>query len=354
MSKNILVIGNGYDLAHRLDTRYDDFIEYIKQAVKDDSFIENQSEREFIRVCVRNNGFVKYFLSYTNVVPGWVDLERLIKQIIEYFGMFFSKYSYFIDNWHNISWNITDTDMSKNGGVRVKICLLSFSSLYDNDNQQGNTISKHLMGKYYSTEFGLNKREILKLLKKQLDEVIELLRIYLKNQMNEKSESIKKISQIEEIDPSYVISFNYTDTYKIYGIKPEDVFHVHGSLNKNNMVLGFNDDDPEKLDFIYFKKYFQRIQKLTGYINEGRFSYKDESGITHRNEISVHFYGHSMDKTDGDMIQKLRAMANGFVIYKYDQEDYEQKVINLIDVFTKDDAIKMIETGYIKFVQCES
>lgn len=353
MSKNILVIGNGYDLAHGLNTRYDDFIEYIKRAAEDDSFIENQSEREFIHKCIESNGFIGYFLDYTNAVSGWVDLERLIREVIKYFELFFREYYNFIDG-HNITWNLNDIEASRGSGVRIKNCLLSFSMLYDHDNSYGPIYSKHLMEKYYSEEFGLNKREILRILKKQLDEVIELLRIYLKNQMNEKRESIRKIHQIEEIDPSYVISFNYTDTYKIYGIKPEDVFHVHGSLNKNNMVLGFNDDDPEKLDFIYFKKYFQRIQKLTGYINEGRFSYKDESGITHRNEISVHFYGHSMDKTDGDMIQKLRAMANGFVIYKYDQEDYEQKVINLIDVFTKDDAIKMIETGYIKFVQCES
>lgn len=350
MSKNILVIGNGYDLAHGLNTRYDDFIEYIKRAAEDDSFIENQSEREFIHKCIESNGFIGYFLNYANAVPGWVDLERLIREVIKYFELFFRSYYDFIEG-RNITWNLNDKEALRGSGVRIKNCLLSFSMLYDHVNSYGPIYSKHLMEKYYSEEFGLNKREILRMLKKQLDEVIELLRIYLKNQMNEKRESIKKIRQIEEIDPSYVISFNYTDTYKAYGIRPEDVLHVHGSLNKNNMVLGFNDDDPENLDFIYFKKYFQRIQKLTGYIDESKMI-KITLGFT--DKPKVHFYGHSMDKTDGDMIQKLRAMANGFVIYKYDQEDYEQKVINLIDVFTKDDAIKMIETGYIKFVQCES
>ena len=120
------------------------------------------------------------------------------------------------------------------------------------------------------------------------------------------------------------------------------------------MVLGFNDDDPENLEFIYFKKYFQRIQKLTGYINDDRFSYMDEDGITYSNEMTVHFYGHSMDKTDGDIILKLRSMSNRFVIYKYDQEDYEQKVINLIDVFGKERATELIEHGIIKFVQCKN
>ena len=149
------------------------------------------------------------------------------------------------------------------------------------------------------------------------------------------------------LNPRYVISFNYTYTYKKYGIRNEDVFHVHGRLLKNNMVLGFNDEDPENLDFVYFKKYFQRIQKMTGYINEAKII--DHDADLYPNPI-IHFYGHSMDKTDGDIIVKLRSLARKFVIYTYNQEDYEQKVINLIDVFGKKDATELIQTKFIEFV----
>ena len=44
----------------------------------------------------------------------------------------------------------------------------------------------------------------------------------------------------------------------------------------------------------------------------------------------------------------------GFVIYTYNQVDYEQKVINLIDIFGKESAMLMIESGFFRFVQCES
>lgn len=179
-----------------------------------------------------------------------------------------------------------------------------------------------------------------------MDEVIELLRRYLVY-ATEDLDKIDKIQQIADIKPRYVISFNYTYTYKKYGVKDEDVFHVHGRLLKNNMVLGFNDEDPENLDFVYFKKYFQRIQKLTGYINEARLIDRD-ADLTPK--PIIHFYGHSMDKTDGDIIVKLRSLARGFVIYTYNQEDYEQKVINLIDVFGKKEATELIQTKYIEFV----
>lgn len=348
MRNNILVIGNGYDIAHGLDTRYDDFINFIITEKEGNSSITDPSERKFISECIQSNGFINYFLNYVNEVPGWVDLERLLNEVTRYFEFFFNNYVDFIDGTCRISWDSSEIDVLNSEMMRAINCVSLFN-LFDQGNSHGVYNSMHVDKKYYTNEFGLNKREILNLLKNQLEEVIKLLQIYLTNHVNEKSKSLKKISQIEDIYPSYVISFNYTNTYNIYGIKTEDVFHVHGSLDKSNLVLGFNDEEPENLDFVYFKKYFQRIQKLTGYIDENRILLPD-MGID--DYTIVHFYGHSMDKTDEDIIKKLSSLSSGFVIYFYNQRDYEQKVINLIDVFGKECATQMIQTKWIRFVQC--
>lgn len=344
MENNVLVIGNGFDLAHKLKTKYDDFIQYIRAAEEDDSFIPKQEDREFIRKCIETNGFLNYFLDYTNEVPGWVDLEKLIKEVVDYFEIFFENCNEFINLRGRIELDAMNDNMTIQKG-RVIECIYKFK-LFDIENSMGNVLSKHMDPIYYTNRYGLNKREVLRFLKKQLNEVIELLRRYLVY-ATEDLDKIDKIQQIADINPRYVISFNYTYTYKRYGIEDKDVFHVHGRLLKNNMVLGFNDEDPENLDFVYFKKYFQRIQKLTGYINKARLMDRD-ADLT-PNPI-IHFYGHSMDKTDGDIIVKLRSLARGFVIYTYDQEDYEQKVINLIDVFGKKDATELIQTKFIQFV----
>lgn len=212
----------------------------------------------------------------------------------------------------------------------------------------------HVFGinrQYYSNVYGLNIREIKKVFREHLEGLIRALQIYLKVYVPQACSEILPKPQIKAIDPVYVISFNYTDTYKLYGIASKDVFHVHGSREKYNMVLGYDDDCPEELDFIYFKKYFQRIQKLTGYINREKFDTTD-GGLTFSNAVIIHFYGHSMDKTDGDIIRELRKSSRGFVIYTYNQEDYEQKVINLIDVFGKEEATKMIQNRFIKFDAC--
>lgn len=372
VGNNILVIGNGFDLAHGLPTKYNDFMVAIKKckSLKINPEAKPDSKETYIntmKLVAEQNGFIKYFLDYTNEVPGWIDLERLIKDIIEYFKLFFDSYQEIIKAGGLIYKDLVDPSADNIKKIRLIECLFEFPLFRENKNVDKYDVGRIMKVEYYTDKFGLNKKKILELLKKQLNEVIELLCSYLEDYCYDKQkDKLKTKKQISDIHPCYVISFNYTDTYKVYGIKAEDVFHVHGSIEKKNMVLGFDDDEPENLDFVYFKKYFQRIQKLTGYIDQHRFDIKKcsaevtspaniNSNIMVERDVEpiVHFYGHSMDKTDGDVIKKLKKISRGFVIYKYSQEDYEQKVINLIDVFGKKDAMDMIEKGFIKFENCK-
>lgn len=344
MEHNILVIGNGFDLAHGLKTRYIDFIDYVRNKMCNDFESNNYASEIFRIVEMDKNGFIKYFLSYTEEIPGWVDMERLIKRIIDQFQILFQNYKEYLCDGYFVEKKMPSElcDVLEQFGVKK-------------DTFQYKSLGNCFTFDEYSEIYGLNTRKIFQMLRRQLDGLIRALECYLilETGLNPIDKSkVKK--QIVEINPSYVISFNYTTTYKLYGINDDDVFHVHGKIESkpNNMVLGFDDDNPENLDFVYFKKYFQRIQKLTGYIDSDRFSYTDGNGITYSNAMTVHFYGHSMDNTDGDIIRKLKKLSNGFVIYKYNQDDYEQKVINLIDVFGKEEATKLIQNGFIKFEPC--
>lgn len=332
---NVLVIGNGYDIAHGLKTRYSDFIDWVRNLNGDYSKLDTD-DVEF-KNRIYDNGFIRYFLSYTNEVCGWVDLEHLIKDMVHYFERFISEYRQILRN--------------KEGGIQRKYDYwvkhaVGFSKIFERKESE----SYYLKARYYSYDFGLNKAELLRILKEELDDVIKLMKIYLEQFSGDKVFSnLQPIKQIADIHPQHVISFNYTETYKIYGIKPDEVYHIHGSLAKNNMVLGFDDETSGNLDFIYFKKYFQRIQKLTGYVDPNKWK-PHIMGVT--GGLRIFFYGLSMDKTDGDMIRKLWDDSHRFVIFYYSQSDYEQKVINLIDVFGKD-IITEIQEKNITFIQCE-
>lgn len=343
MEKDILVIGNGFDIAHGLDTKYEHFIKYIREEnYKSDEFL-SQSERAELTSIASENGYIKYLLDLSIAIPGWVDLERELYKIT-------CELTYFISNYREMLFKSPANQLRRNSITSLLMDILinlGIAKWVD-----GNVI---VDANFYHGKYGLNKVSLLNSITKQLDTLIRALEIYLLScQRKFEQDSLienKCINQIADINPSYIISFNYTNTYKIYGIADKDVYHVHGKLEKKNMVVGFDDTNSRELDFIFFKKYFQRIQKLTGYIDEERFVYEYPMNKPTPKSI-VHFYGHSLDRTDEDIIKQLEGLSGGFIIYTYDDNDYAQKVMNLIDIFGKDKATKMIQLKFIKFQKC--
>ncbi len=336
MVHNVLVVGNGFDLHHGLRTRYNDFIDYIKEENKE-RLLEDTSCAQELEYIVKENGFIKYFLELDRVIPGWIDFEREIENILAELDKFLLNYPSIISKLNNV--------YVKKLGVLGTMILLKFGVIKQVANE-----NFLIEPRYYNEIYGLNTDKIIEELKNHLDGLNEALRIYLVNmqQIGGKCDKLKVSSQIAAINPLYVINFNYTSTCKIYNISDENIFYIHGSLEKKNMVLGIRDKNEKALNFVWFKKYFQRIQKFTGYIDDSKMLQTDECGDTMY--PIIHFYGHSMDSTDGDIIQELYNKSMGFVIYYYDQQDYERKVINLIDIFGKQLATKDIRSEKIKFV----
>lgn len=151
----------------------------------------------------------------------------------------------------------------------------------------------------------------MEMLIKDLNNLINLLKYYLEEKaINQLAGKTSK--QIENINPDYVINFNYTNTYERYGIDREDVCYVHGSVQDNNIVLGIRDIDEKNIDSIHFKKFFQRIQKCTDVIDWDRFEYDDKIRLNRHTNVpknkmhylnTAYFFGHSLSNTDGDLIR---------------------------------------------------
>ena len=327
--KNVLVLGNGFDLYHKYKTGYKDFIEYI---------VENNPRN------LRNNCFIDYFIKY-NKYDKWIDFEYEIENIVKCF----------IKIINHIENNpIKDQHFTIELSLKETSILSCFRSYIL-------TIDKHCEIKdvYFNKDIGgLDKRKMIKDLRAELDMVILELETYLfKSVIPEKSTVIS--SQLKEINHfDKVISFNYTHTYRIYNISDDKVDFIHGSLrninslNKkcdNNMVLGIQDIN-ENLDFVYFKKYFQQVQKHIPPMDYNMFQQNTVNGVPFL--YHLYFFGHSLSKTDGDIIRNIINLAHKTTIYYYDQDDYEKKNINLIDVFGKENYINRIRNNHsCEFIQ---
>ena len=108
-SMNILIIGNGFDLAHNLPTKYEHFLKFIITykdlnsestiSLTDDSLTKsyidylkklkqtNQEIYDEIGKLIENNIWIEYFINIhknrvRNAKDGWIDFENEISKVI--------------------------------------------------------------------------------------------------------------------------------------------------------------------------------------------------------------------------------------------------------------------------------
>ena len=194
-------------------------------------------------------------------------------------------------------------------------------------------------------------------LSQHLDALIHVLEIYLSAFIGDIDVQPADISpDIAPIHPDWVLSFNYTDTfYRVCGKNRNiDYCYIHGkaesanNIESCNMVLGIdeyleNDRKNVDLEFLPFKKYYQRIYKSTDN------TYLDwVKHIRNHNEFShtLYIFGHSLDVTDKDVLHQLICNDNVQTkIFYYRKHEHDKSVLgqlihNLVRIIGQDELIR--------------
>lgn len=398
-SNNLLIVGNGFDLAHGLKTTYKDFLNNCKELMNsmnksskkiehyldrlidenivnelepffndrlfcDVNFIYNKKRlfnKEGIRTEIKKFIEKKYYNLYLPLeilCDFYIDksIEKyykhkednifLIDKFIKYFLSENVLLKYLLDSYEEngelwidiekeISMLVKDIEQIK----KEKIILL------DKNYKLFNVLLKQ-KNRSNEEEYNID----IKGLEENLDIIIYLLEEYLSS-LKINDNDIQKIKN--DIKNSfadnitYLLSFNYTDTFRETYIPKKCILYnedhvdfIHGQLGKHNLVFGTNetlhDESKNKnLDCIYFKKYFQRIYKKTG------CKYKKwlNEGID-----NVYIYGHSLDVTDKDVINEVIQKSKHVIIYYHSEEAYRQQITNLVKVLEhgQDDLVEMV------------
>ncbi len=378
---NILVIGNGFDLAHGLPTRYTDFLEWIvgeykfyymlrKQGAQLTNLIDpitlkispeidgieihqRINHQEEIWNCIDNNVWIEYFLAIyadrDNISKnGWIDFEGEISRVIK----------------------SLDDDMNTLSGQRI-----------DLEDKIQHITNKFLRQKWSHWISKKTYRELRDTLLSDLNNLIRAFEFYLteyieKIDITSISPDVKeivastgKLHGVKQTLYSNVISFNYTNTYeKIYWneknfMNRREIDYVHGKANSNNsaesnnMVIGIDEYLGKKkrnkyIEFIAFKKFYQRIYKQTGckYKNWVETIHKSEengNAWIYSNEYfkdkfnNLFFFGHSLDITDKDVLRELILHDNVYTtIFYHDKDAMGQQIANLVKVIGQNELIK--------------
>lgn len=398
-------------MAHGLPTKYTDFLEFIKmiKIIKEKNRFDNGSSisevgcninnkklHEDIRLnilnkannnklkkdlqellsCIDNNIWIEYFLQCSMYEKeNWIDFESEILRTVK-----------------EICKDIKDKGFYNEIGISTNVSI--------NEELFFNIAIDTLCAKKVERN-DITYNKLRDTLLNDLNRLIRALEIYLTEYVEKldckvESPDMNVMIEIEEIRSGMgkqssknfgkTLCFNYTNTFEKFYKKrlSGDIDYIHGkadinnTIESNNMVLGIDEYLSKKrknkdIEFIAFKKFYQRIHKRTGckykewvdkirdeWENETKESKKEIRKCISKGDFNnkkihrVYIFGHSLDVTDRDILRDLILNDNVHTTIFYLNKDVMgQQIANLVKVIGQDELIKRTggSTKTIEFKQ---
>lgn len=381
---NILVIGNGFDLAHDLPTSYPDFLKFLHCIELTStchenrkSFLENHVDNIELHNYVREYIENAYNTRISNLYKNFTNSNTLIQEIYDNLEdniwYRFLQYVYKSDKMKGINWIDFEHEIrlviERIDKEQQNIYMPFQIDLSDSDEKMSNFSSmtslflkKYVEEKRKPEKYEATYNDFIEKSYLDLRRLVRCLEIYL-TECVEKI-PITKISQdIKNLDVHAVLNFNYTHTYaNNYLNDPKTPIHyLHGEVrssmdSKNNIVLGI-DEYHDKFDrdiytnYNIYKKFTQRIINETGFLyrdwiknidnNYQRYKNRIDNGYIDLSQIFI--FGHSLDVTDKDVLKDLisRPSVRTTVFY-YSKQQQATQIANLVKMLEQDTFIDMI------------
>jgi hypothetical protein len=330
----LIIIGNGFDLAHGLKTSYSDFIRtYISSSIN--TFFDKQ-EIEDPLLEIKN----KYRGHSTN----WGNKRSLPETALNDFNV--------ARNHEYITVKIKSNFFLK---TLNKIDTLNWVDL-ENEYFDDLMFYKAANGfnfdavKKLNIEFEFIKNELEKYLssfqsEKGIPVTNEISKIFCEPV---KGRDVVTISiQDLTIDKLLILNFNYTSTLEQYCRQcstklPTEINYIHGQLNSesNPLIFGFGDEyNKQYLEFEEFrnKELLQHIKSF-GYFKAS--NYHNLIRFIDAADFQVYVMGHSLGLSDRTMLRQIfeHERCKSIKIFYYQksatENDYTEKTFDISSHFT--------------------
>lgn len=356
----ILIIGNGFDLAHGLPTSYDNFLDFcyiikyifdrkinlcqgnmdkinnIMSQRKIDEKVEivvNQvminatSKRYYYKMivdfysCINKNSWFNYFIKGKNFRSlsgeNWIDFESEISKVIQQ-----------IREIRNILAENKgkELDSAEYSAANELFGCMDAAEIFPSIKRKNPNKEVYGLDFFRSSVFKSvdDVDRILNILLNDLNEITRALEIYIDAGINGITLSNKdKIKDFKDINPDHVLTFNYSNTYKrLYDHAGKKTYcYIHGEANIKNsienceLVLGIDEflhgkSKDRELEYLPFKKFYQRIykspdNKYLDWVDEIKDGYKKY--INRQKNLDV-----LLDKSysDGSLLNNIGVQKN--------------------------------------------
>ncbi|ODS88315.1 MAG: hypothetical protein ABS44_09195 [Chryseobacterium sp. SCN 40-13] len=341
----LILIGNGFDLAHGMKTSYKDFIlSYLKHGF---SVMLNQSyfEDDLIKIYSNPSGFKEHR-----------KIHDLQNWEITDFSTLLINHDPFISNidtrpspWDLSKYVIHD----KSDLIRLLITNCSDYRWVDIENE------------YYSMLCNLsakNEHEKIKKLNLHFEYIQYLLANYLEkiehNYLHNDSEYFRKGPLVEQLSQIFkgsykdieilgknhpgifpqrllILNFNYTETITDYikelknNFKEIKVINIHGKLKDENnpMIFGYGDED--ETNFSLLEKFDDCLHFVKTYRYTRTHNYQDFLDFIKSDQFDVFVLGHSCGLSDKTLLSEVFNNDNCYKIRLLTYNKNESQTINI-------------------------
>lgn len=316
----VIIIGNGFDLAHGLKTSFKDFIEdYVYQILNN---IKLKFKHNDPLLSINSYATFHHLNKSFSLSEAYKEFRSLMKNA----QIKIEKESELLSNIYS------EIDVKS----WVDIEVIFFKLLKDSSNNKDKIRElniemgylKNLLQKYLIKEFERNEKPRIPTIQSQFWQTIKTREA----QPNTIIED-KKVSSI------CILNFNYTNTPQEYldgieGIKSQHI-QIHGSLegddiSSQGLVFGFGDE----LDEEYLK--FENLENddLFEHIKSFKYlqfqNYRNLLDFVESKPFQVHVYGHSLGLSDRTLLNTIFENENCISVklfyHKWDGgDDFEKK-----------------------------
>ena len=308
---NLIIVGNGFDIAHGIPSRYSDFCNYLCSFEK-----TPRSFPEFPN-----------FIHINSVSIEDRKKHKLIEQLEKYI-------------LRQDLWNCFEEALGR----------LDYEQLMEDN-------SNYLLGYGDENWRDSANHDFQYMIQEELSFVNDI-NYQLKRWIVSLDTSVKPLDFVNEIlnrcshSPTLFLNFNYTDTLeRVYNIARQNILYIHGKATENTeLILGHHDNtyqnnaviDTDKMSDDEFTEYCNYMMERDIRVIEaeeiiGNYfisTYKDTKKYVMQNEMffsqlynckMVFILGHSLSNIDFDYFQAVKynvPLECMWYIYYYSQTDY--------------------------------
>jgi hypothetical protein len=316
----IILIGNGFDLAHGLETSYS---EVLRNFLKEEySFFSSQK--------------FKFLESISNsTLFNIVQTKELWN---EYKNKSLPKNRYKIQMGNTTEFV---DEMIYDGGSHEVVWENLYEYNFNRDVKFKNNFLSNLLYKiklekwidievFYFEKLLETKTETAAIkLNEDFKQITDCLEEYLYREYN--NNHPKKIQEMQSIfdaicnEQTLLVNFNYTATETLYDLKNSKIIHIHGELKNNNnpIIFGYGDTTSENYKEIKSKNNIECLKniKLKRY-NETNNRKKLKEFIELQ-PYEIFIMGHSCGISDRDLLRTILEHKNCSLITPYYHQEKE-------------------------------